>query len=70
MLGGLICAMILAIPLAAAMLVWQSAKVVLHPVMVLSQCLPTFALAPLMVIWFGWSYTSVVVPVVLMTFVP
>ncbi len=70
MLGGILYALLLAIPLAAAMMTWQSAKVVLHPMIVLSQCLPTFALAPLMVIWFGWSYTSVVVPVVLMTFVP
>ncbi len=70
MLGGLALALLVSISLATMMVTWRGAKQVLHPIIVFTQALPMFALAPLMVIWFGWSYFSVVIPTALMTFVP
>jgi NitT/TauT family transport system substrate-binding protein len=37
---------------------------------VVFQCLPMFTLAPLMILWFGWSTTAVLVPTTLMILFP
>ncbi|MDP1836578.1 MAG: ABC transporter substrate-binding protein [Chlamydiales bacterium] len=70
MLGGLFLATFVAFPLAIAMFTSHTAQRLVNPIIIVSQCFPMFALAPLMVIWFGWSYTAVVVPTALMVFFP
>lgn len=70
MVGGVVLAVVLALPLAWVLLVWRKARHWLHPLVIISQCLPMMILAPLMVIWFGWSYTAVVLPTVLILFFP
>lgn len=70
MLGGFLIAFIAAFPFAWMMDYWKSARQVLQPLFILVQCIPMFALAPIMVIWFGWGYTAIVVPTALMIFFP
>lgn len=40
------------------------------PILIISQALPTFAIAPLLVIWFGYGMTSKIVTTLLMIFFP
>ncbi len=70
MAGGIFFAFTAAFPLAWMMWVWGSARRILQPLFVIIQCIPMFTLAPIMVIWFGWSYTAIVVPTALMIFFP
>jgi NitT/TauT family transport system substrate-binding protein len=70
MIGGFVFAFLVAFPLAWMMDQWESARDILQPLFVIVQCIPMFALAPIMVIWFGWSYAAIVVPTTLMIFFP
>lgn len=70
MAGGITLALIVAFPLAWIMVLWKTARLVFQPVFVIAQCVPMFALAPMMVLWFGWGYTAIVVPTALMIFLP
>lgn len=70
MAGGFALAFLVAFPLAAIMNQWLSARQILQPLFIVIQCIPMFALAPIMVIWFGWSYTAIIVPTALMIFFP
>ena len=40
------------------------------PILIISQAIPTFAIAPLLVIWFGYGMTSKIVMTILMLFFP
>jgi len=42
----------------------------LLPILIMSQAIPTFAIAPLLVIWFGYGMASKIVTTVLMIFFP
>lgn len=42
----------------------------LLPILIISQAIPTFAIAPLLVIWFGYGMTSKIVTTILMIFFP
>lgn len=68
--GGFILALIVAFPLAWGMYLWNTLGSFLQPLFVLIQCIPMFTLAPIMVFWFDWSYTAIVVPTALMIFFP
>ena len=68
--GGLLLAMVAAFPLAWGMSRYYSLRSVLQPLFVVVQCIPMFALAPIMVFWLGWSYFSIVIPAALMIFFP
>lgn len=68
--GGFLLAFVVAFPLAWAMYLWNTARLFLQPVFVVIQCLPMFTLAPIMIIWFDWSYTAILVPTALMIFFP
>ena len=70
MLGGFCLALTVAFPLAWLMSRYHAARQILQPIFVIIQCIPMFALAPIMVIWFGWSYTAIVIPTALMIFFP
>jgi NitT/TauT family transport system substrate-binding protein len=70
MAGGFSLAVVAAFPLGWMMMSRKTMRHLLQPLFIMSQCIPMFALAPLMVIWFGWSYTAVVIPTALMIFFP
>ncbi len=70
MLGGFFLALAAAFPLAWTMMRYQSSRSLLQPLFIVIQCLPMFTLAPIMVIWFGWSFTAIVIPTALMIFFP
>lgn len=68
--GGLGLAIIVALVLAAAMDRWKPLKQAFYPVLVISQAIPIFALAPLMLIWFGIGLLPKVLIVALVCFFP
>lgn len=70
MLSGFFFAIIAAFPLAWIMSLRNSARILLQPIFIVTQCIPMFTLAPMMVFWFGWSFTAIVVPTALMIFFP
>jgi NitT/TauT family transport system permease protein len=55
---------------ALAMAYFQPIRFWLLPVLVISQALPTFAIAPLLVIWFGFGLTSKILVAGLVAFFP
>jgi len=70
MVGGFALAFVVSFPLAWLMAYYGPLRAILQPVFVAVQCIPMFALAPLMVLWFGWSFIAVAVPTALMIFFP
>jgi putative hydroxymethylpyrimidine transport system permease protein len=68
--GGLILAILVALTLALAMDRWKLFKKALYPVLVISQAVPIFALAPLILIWFGAGLLPKVLIVALVCFFP
>lgn len=70
MAGGFALAISLSFPLAWTMVRYRGSRAILEPFFLILQCLPMFTLAPLMIIWFGWSFTAIVVPTALMIFFP
>lgn len=68
--AGFLLALLFAFPLGWWMASFNSVKMVLQPFFVTIQCIPMFALAPLMVLWLGWSFLAVVVSTALMIFFP
>jgi len=67
---GLLISLVLGILLAVWMDQSPAAKGALYPVIVASQTIPTTAIAPLFVLWFGYGIWSKVLVAVLMTFFP
>lgn len=70
LIGGFFLASFSAFPLAYLMLRFHHARALLQPIFLIIQCLPMFALAPIMVLWFGWGYTAILIPTALMIFFP
>ncbi|MDF2550183.1 MAG: hypothetical protein K0S07_1250 [Chlamydiales bacterium] len=69
-IGGMLIAFTLAFPLAWMMVVNGTIRAILQPLLIIVQSIPMFALAPIMVLWFGWTYTAIVIPTALMIFFP
>ena len=67
---GLLISIVLGLALAILMDLSPVAEKALYPLVIASQTIPTTALAPLFVLWFGYSIWSKVLVTVLMTFVP
>ncbi len=61
---------VLGLALAVLMDVSPTAEKALYPLVIASQTIPTTALAPLFVLWFGYTVWSKVLVAVLMTFFP
>ena len=67
---GLAISIVLGLALAILMDASSAAEKALYPLIIASQTIPTTALAPLFVLWFGYSVWSKVLVTVLMTFFP
>ena len=67
---GLVISIVLGLGLAILMDMSPVAEKALYPLVIASQTIPTTALAPLFVLWFGYTIWSKVLVTVLMTFFP
>jgi putative hydroxymethylpyrimidine transport system permease protein len=67
---GLVLGMLLGISCALAMTVLPRLKSWMLPVLVVSQAIPVFALAPVLVLWLGYGLASKVAMTVLIIFFP
>ncbi len=67
---GLIISVVLGLGLAVLMDMSRNVEKALYPIIIASQTIPTTALAPLFVLWFGYGIWSKVLVTVLMTFFP
>lgn len=67
---GYIAAVIPGLIIGAAMGLWQRVDYVLEPIVIGLYSAPTIALYPLLIIWFGISFTSITILVVLFTIFP
>lgn len=70
MLLGLICGALLGIACALVMASSPLARRAMRPVLLVAQALPVFAIAPLLVIWFGFGLASKIVMASLIIFFP
>ena len=67
---GLAISLVLGLALAVAMDASRLVRRMLYPLVVVSQTIPTTAIAPLFVLWFGYGIWSKVLVTVLITFFP
>ena len=67
---GLLISIVLGVRLAVPMDASETARKALYPLIIASQTIPTTALAPLFVLWFGYTIWSKVLVTVLITFFP
>ena len=70
MLFSLGLALIISLPLSWMMSKIPWMRLAVQSFFILFQCLPMFALAPLMILWFGWTQVAVIVPTTLMLIFP
>lgn len=68
--GGLLIGSLLGISCALTMIISPLLKRWLQPVLVISQAIPVFALAPILVLWFGYGMASKIAMAVLIIFFP
>lgn len=69
-LSGLTLAVAISIPMASAMFLFPCMERALAPFLVASQAVPVFALAPVLVVWFGYGITSKIVMATIIIFFP
>lgn len=67
---GLSISIVLGIGLAISMNLFQSLEKVFYPILITSQTIPIIALAPIFVLWFGYTIWSKVVVTIIITFFP
>lgn len=67
---GLSISIILGISLAISMNLFNSLEKVFYPILITSQTIPIIALAPIFVLWFGYTIWSKVVVTIIITFFP
>lgn len=67
---GLVISIVLGIGLAVGMDLNAKIENALYPIIIASQTIPTTAIAPLFVLWFGYSIWSKVLVTILITFFP
>ena len=70
MIAALFLAMIASIPLVAAMSRLRLLGGAVQIFFILFQSIPAFCLSPLLVMWFGWGVTTIVLPTALMMLFP
>ncbi len=69
-LAGLAVSMALAVPLAGGMFLFSWLEEALSPFLIASQAVPVFALAPVLVVWFGYGIASKIVMATVVIFFP
>ncbi|MDD4366025.1 MAG: ABC transporter permease [Synergistales bacterium] len=69
-LGGSILALSVAVPLSLLLFFFPRLEAFLAPLLVASQAIPVFALAPLLILWFGYGPGSKIVMAALIVFFP
>ncbi len=67
---GFLLALSVSFPLAWMMMRFKKSRSILQPLFIVIQCIPMFTLAPIMVVWLGWSLSAIVIPTALMIFFP
>ncbi|HSG02678.1 MAG TPA: ABC transporter permease [Marinobacterium sp.] len=67
---GLILGVLLGVVTAVTIAYSRLARIWLRPMLLISQALPVFALAPLLTLWFGYGLTSKVMMALLIIFFP
>lgn len=67
---GLVIGVSIGFGAAVLMDAWEPAYKAFYPIIVITQTIPTVAIAPLLVLWFGYELTPKVVLVVITTFFP
>ena len=67
---GLAISVVLGISLAIVMDMSPVVEQALYPIVIASQTIPTTAIAPLFIVWFGYGIWSKIVVTILMTFFP
>ena len=67
---GLILGILLGFVMAVLMDQFEPLQKACYPLIVLSQTIPTVAIAPLLVLWFGYEMTPKVILIVITTFFP
>jgi putative hydroxymethylpyrimidine transport system permease protein len=67
---GIVFSLIFSVPLALFMYLCPAAERSLSPFLIASQAIPVFALAPLLVTWFGYGITGKIVMASLIIFFP
>jgi ABC-type nitrate/sulfonate/bicarbonate transport system permease component len=67
---GLVLAIIAGVGIAAIIDFWPLAHRALYPILVVSQTIQILAIAPILIIWFGFGLTPTIVIVVLFCFFP
>ena len=67
---GLAISIVLGVLLAVLMDAFPKAEKALYPIIIASQTIPTTAIAPLFILWFGYSIWSKVLVTILITFFP
>ncbi|MDO5301248.1 MAG: ABC transporter permease [Tissierellia bacterium] len=67
---GLLLGSLLGVALAMTMEYLPLVRKMFYPLMIVSQTIPTVAVAPLLVLWFGYGIEAKVVLIILMTFFP
>lgn len=67
---GLIMSVVIGISCALSIYLWRNVGKTLYPIIIFSQTIPTIALSPIMVMWFGYTIWSKVAVVVLFCFFP
>jgi len=69
-LAGLLLGTLFGCIAALLMTSFKSFSFWLLPILIVSQAIPTFAIAPLLVIWFGYGMTSKIATTIIMIFFP
>ena len=67
---GLTLGVLIGFLFAMAMDAWDVLYRAFYPILVITQTIPTVAIAPLLVLWFGYEMTPKIVLIVLVTFFP
>lgn len=69
-IGGFLIGILLGCIVALSMVFFKSLANWLLPLLIVSQAIPLFAIAPLLVIWFGYGMLSKIITAVMMIFFP
>lgn len=67
---GIGCSLVLAVTLSILMDNFRIIRESLYPLLIVSQTIPTMAIAPLVIIWFGFGVLPKIVTIVLVCFFP